>query len=42
GSLYDILKKKGRLDSLTAVTYALDIASHKCPKEYSLTSTRPN
>ncbi|XP_042757775.1 integrin-linked protein kinase 1 isoform X5 [Lactuca sativa] len=26
GSLYDILKKKGRLDSLTAVSYALDIA----------------
>nr|GEV72232.1 serine/threonine-protein kinase STY8-like [Tanacetum cinerariifolium] len=26
GSLYDILKKRGRLDSLTAVTYALDIA----------------
>ncbi|KAF2315316.1 hypothetical protein GH714_038812 [Hevea brasiliensis] len=26
GSLYDILKKKGRLDSQTAVSYALDIA----------------
>lgn len=26
GSLYDILKKKGRLDPLTAVAYALDIA----------------
>ncbi|KAF6175132.1 hypothetical protein GIB67_022813 [Kingdonia uniflora] len=26
GSLYDILKKKGRLDPLTAVNYALDIA----------------
>ncbi|KAL3829656.1 hypothetical protein ACJIZ3_018458 [Penstemon smallii] len=26
GSLYDILRKKGRLDSLTAVAYALDIA----------------
>ncbi|GJQ93835.1 riboflavin biosynthesis protein PYRD, chloroplastic [Tanacetum coccineum] len=28
GSLYDVLKKKGRLDSLTAVTYALDIAMY--------------
>ncbi|XP_022769506.1 serine/threonine-protein kinase STY8-like [Durio zibethinus] len=27
GSLYDILKKKGRLDPQTAITYALDIAS---------------
>lgn len=26
GSLYDILKKKGRLDTPTAVSYALDIA----------------
>ncbi|XP_051147363.1 integrin-linked protein kinase 1-like [Andrographis paniculata] len=26
GSLYDILRKKGRLDPLTAVAYALDIA----------------
>ncbi|XP_077240246.1 serine/threonine-protein kinase 12-like isoform X3 [Tasmannia lanceolata] len=26
GSLYDILRKKGRLDSVTAVAYALDIA----------------
>ncbi|XP_065864259.1 serine/threonine-protein kinase 12-like isoform X1 [Euphorbia lathyris] len=26
GSLYDILKRKGRLDSQTAVSYALDIA----------------
>ncbi|KAJ0837216.1 putative protein kinase TKL-Pl-5 family [Helianthus annuus] len=26
GSLYDILKKKGRLEPLTAVSYALDIA----------------
>ncbi|CAK9170961.1 unnamed protein product [Ilex paraguariensis] len=26
GSLYDILRKKGRLDPLTAVSYALDIA----------------
>ncbi|KAA8520626.1 hypothetical protein F0562_014882 [Nyssa sinensis] len=26
GSLYDILRKRGRLDPLTAVTYALDIA----------------
>ncbi|MFS8022520.1 putative protein kinase TKL-Pl-5 family [Helianthus anomalus] len=26
GSLHDILRKKGRLDSLTAVCYALDIA----------------
>ncbi|XP_022864138.1 integrin-linked protein kinase 1-like [Olea europaea var. sylvestris] len=26
GSLYDILKRKGRLDTLTAVAYALDIA----------------
>ncbi|KAK2991438.1 hypothetical protein RJ640_028521 [Escallonia rubra] len=28
GSLYDILKKKGRLDPVTAVAYALDIARY--------------
>ncbi|XP_022857136.1 integrin-linked protein kinase 1-like [Olea europaea var. sylvestris] len=29
GSLYDILRKKGRLDLLTAVSYALDIARYE-------------
>ncbi|XP_076954533.1 serine/threonine-protein kinase VIK-like [Bidens hawaiensis] len=36
GSLYDILKKKGRLDPLTAVSYALDIARYVISHFYYL------
>lgn len=34
--MYDILRKKGRLDALTAVSYALDIARYIITHSFSI------